>query len=93
MEHIDVTFGGRSVRLTASTDTKPAMYWNDDEDASLVQWRSGEWVFEFGIQVEFGIQGSFSLVSDRCPDPQSAVSAVESKLRDLRDQLNAILGE
>ncbi len=26
-------------------------------------------------------------------DPQSAVSAVESKLRDLRDQLTSILGE
>lgn len=78
MEHIDVTFGGRSVRLKPCGDHA----WQTD-NLRLVEYGDGDFR---AFREPFRVDGYGD-------SPQGAVSDLESKLRDLRDQLTSILGE
>lgn len=81
---ITVTFGGREVRLAFNPITGTSIgIW---EGGPLVVGRllaPGRWYAACS-----GFPGDYSGDS-----PQSAVSALEAKLREHRDQINKVLGE
>jgi hypothetical protein len=85
MADITVTFGGREVVLKDNTDGRS--FESDDESMFLWRCRDGQW------KCEFGLPGRFCEKSDREPTPQAAVSAVESRLRELVRSINEVLGE
>lgn len=87
MADITVTFGGREVVLKPSSDRRPRMYFADDDSIALSEWTDGSW------SLDFSVPGIEEIRSGHHSTAKAAVSAVESKLRQLRSELDGVLGE
>ena len=82
-DNITVTFGGREVLKQRAVE---CFEWFETEHLSVSRTLHTRWMAEFRLLWCGLKESSFG------ESPQAAASAVESKLRQLRDELDKVLG-